>query len=259
MKQGNIWKTLTAMTVILAMSTGGTVGIAETVLGTDGQEVVEGGGAVGDAEGGDAEDETSEDETSEDETFEDSTSEVYTSEDGVFEVYSVEGDDEVIDDDTSGDESAVSVDLSIDRDYFYGENGAFLHVRKYSDDWYKENCAIKLTCELSNGAEAASYEVTITDDTTGKKFVVNNENGNWILRPTATVGNDEGTITFSAKAFDAENKEIATTNHTINVKMERLLYLSGALDESDNFTINKFLGSGEHTIYRPRRRCINGQ
>ncbi len=43
MKQGNIWKTLTAMTVILAMSAGGTVGIAETVLGTDGQEVVEGG------------------------------------------------------------------------------------------------------------------------------------------------------------------------------------------------------------------------
>ena len=88
----------------------------------------------------------------------------------------------------------------------------------------------------------------IDADATGKGFYAErNDDGDWMLKFRNEDGSDSGDITLAVTAKNAEGQEIAS-QHTVNVVLEHRIHLWGVYGDEDNFTINKYPGSGTRYI-----------
>ena len=90
--------------------------------------------------------------------------------------------------------------------------------------------------------------MNIDADATGKGFYAErNDGGDWMLKFRNEDGSDSGDITLTVTAKNAEGQEIAS-QHTVNVVLEHRIHLWGVYGDEDNFTINKYPGSGTRYI-----------
>ena len=86
--------------------------------------------------------------------------------------------------------------------------------------------------------------MNVDADATDKGFYAErNEDGDWMLKFNNEKGKDSGDITLAVTAKNAEGQEIAS-QHTVNVVLEHRIHLWGVYGDEDNFTINKYPGSG---------------
>ena len=135
--------------------------------------------------------------------------------------------------------------------YYWGEdNKEHLYIDWYTDEEYRNGFVAKLHFAIDGNVIPSSdvTDVKIDADATGKGFYAErNDDGDWMLKFRNEDGSDSGDITLTVTAKDAEGKEI-TSPHTVNVVLEHRIHLWGVYGDEDNFTINKYPGSGTRYI-----------